>query len=101
MILAANRTLKVIGRIKTLKDSIITIKLIRTIGVPVGTRCLKFFSKLFIYPINKIENQKGRPKDKEYNKWEDQVKVYLNNPCKFLKRINIIKAKNKFKEPFW
>jgi hypothetical protein len=66
--LAANRTLKVIGRIITLKVSIKTINLIKTIGVPFGTKCLKFFFKLFIKPINKIENQNGKPKVKENSK---------------------------------
>ena len=75
VILAANRTLKVIGRIIILKVSIRTINLIKIIGVPLGTRCLRFFFKLLVTPIIKIENQKGKAKDKENNKWEDQVKV--------------------------
>ena len=73
--LAANRTLKVIGRIKILRVSIKTINLINTTGVPLGTKCLRFFCKLFFRPIKRIENQKGKPKDKENNKWEDQVNV--------------------------
>jgi hypothetical protein len=61
VILAANRTLNVIGRIKILKVSIKTINLIKTTGVPVGTRCLKFFCILLINPIKRIENQNGNP----------------------------------------
>ena len=40
-ILAANRTDKVIGRIKTLTTSINTINEINPIGVPIGTRWTK------------------------------------------------------------
>lgn len=45
-ILAANRTDNVIGRITFLISSIMTIKGIRTYGVPIGTKCAK---NLFIF----------------------------------------------------
>jgi len=55
-ILAASRTDSVIGRIKFLTSSIITIKGIRTSGVPDGTRCAKnLFMALKINP-NSIKN---------------------------------------------
>jgi hypothetical protein len=50
-ILAARRTDSVIGRIKFLTSSITTIKGIRTLGVPDGTKCAKnLFIALKINP---------------------------------------------------
>lgn len=46
--LAINRTARVIGRIKFLTVSMITIKDIRAIGVPIGVKCAK---KLFTLDI--------------------------------------------------
>lgn len=48
VMLAANRTPKVIGRIIFLISSIKTINLIRNTGVPVGTKCLKNLPKLVL-----------------------------------------------------
>jgi len=48
IMLAANRTDKVIGRIKFLVISIITINGIRAVGVPLGTRCAKALMVLFV-----------------------------------------------------
>ena len=44
IILADKRTPKVIGRIKILTDSIITIKNIKPLGHPKGTKCLIILS---------------------------------------------------------
>jgi hypothetical protein len=88
VILAARRTLKVIGRINILKDSTKTINLINNNGVPVGTKWVMFFFKFLITPCNKIENHKDNLKDKDNNNWEVQTNVYLINPCKLLYKIN-------------
>ena len=62
--LAANRTERVIGRIKFLIVSIRTIKGIKTLGVPRGTRCLrkKFKSliKIVITAVIQSTNAKLR-----------------------------------------
>ena len=66
-ILAAKRTERVIGRIKFLTNSIITIKGIRTLGVPEGTRWARnLFMDLRAKPMSiKNHTLKARPRVKE------------------------------------
>jgi len=59
IILAANRTDKVIGRIIFLIVSIITINLESIIGVPIGTKCENIWLYKLIHPYNKNIIQKG------------------------------------------
>ena len=59
IILAVNRTDKVIGRIKFLIVSIITINGIKSVGVLWGIRWMNIFELLFIHPYNINPNHIG------------------------------------------
>lgn len=86
---AAKRTERVIGRIKLLMISMITIKGINGEGVPVGTRWAKK-SVILLIRLNIINpNHKGRAKDKVIAKWLVAVKVKEAKPKALLKRINV------------
>jgi len=62
--LAVNRTHSVIGRIVTLVSSMITMKAIRAVGVPCGTRWVSMWFVFFVHPkriiVNHIERDRGR-----------------------------------------
>lgn len=75
IILAARRTERVIGRIKFLTVSIITIKNLNIIGDPNGTRWAIIILNLLIKE-NKIKViQKGKAKNIVNTKWLDEVKT--------------------------
>lgn len=56
--LAVRRTHNVMGRIRLLTSSIITMNIIRIVGVPCGTRCDNMWLVFFIQPniIKDIQN---------------------------------------------
>lgn len=60
IILADNRTDKVIGRIKFLIDSIITIKKVKIIGDPRGTKWVIILLNDVIHPFSIKVNQRGK-----------------------------------------
>lgn len=62
IILADSRTARVPGRIIFLIVSIITIKGIKTEGVPWGTKCANMCFVLLIQPYNMNLNHRGRAK---------------------------------------
>jgi len=73
-ILADRRTERVIGRIKFLIISIVTIKFIRAIGVSIGVRCIIMCLKFFTHPYTMIEVQNRSEIGKEIDTWAVGVK---------------------------
>ena len=67
-IFAANRTAKVIGRIKELTSSTKTIKGKRALGVFKGTRCAKVWLGVLAHALNVYPTHKGTAIDAENNK---------------------------------
>jgi len=88
-ILADNRTERVIGRIKFLISSIITIKFIRAVGVPVGTMWIIIFFELFTHPNNIIESHIIIAVVNEIEIWAVGVKIKGNKAIKFIKIIDV------------
>lgn len=89
IILAANRTESVIGRMMFLINSMITMNGIRTGGVPVGIKCAKNSVRLLIR-LNKINpNHKGRAKDSVIVRCLVAVKVKDSRPKVLLNKITI------------
>lgn len=72
---ADKRTESVIGRIRFLTSSIITIKFISWTGVPVGTICAIIVLKLFFHPNLINLNQNRIAIVKEMDRWAVGVKV--------------------------
>lgn len=87
IIFAANRTAKVPGRIKFLIVSIQTIKGIKMLGVPCGTKWANIWLVWLIHPYSINLIHKGNAKDKVKVIWLVLVKIYGNNPMKLLKTI--------------
>ena len=87
IILAANRTARVPGRIIFLIVSIQTINGIRTAGVPWGTRCANICWVWLIQPYNINLIQRGRARASVRVKWLVLVKIYGNRPKKLLNKI--------------
>lgn len=87
IILADNRTANVPGRMIFLMVSIITIKGIKTDGVPWGTKCVNICFVLLNQPYNIKLNQRGRAKVKVKVIWLVLVKIYGNSPKKLLNKI--------------
>ena len=79
-IFAASRTDKVIGRIRFLVSSIITINGIKIYGVPEGTKCLKKEFKSFKIIHVKYEIQENKANESLNLKCLEAVKVYGDNP---------------------
>lgn len=83
--LAVRRKVKAKGRIKFLKSSTKTIKLIRPTGVPLGTKwARKYFKEtthLKIITPNQKENEQG----KVISIWEVTEKIKGNKAKKFKK----------------
>lgn len=75
IILAANRTDKVMGRIKFLTVSMKTIKKDNIIGVPKGTKCVNIWLVILIQPYIKNKNQKGSAKVKVVERCLVAVKI--------------------------
>jgi len=71
---AISRTDRVIGRIKFLVSSIITIKFIRGIGVLCGTMCLRMMAGFLNNPIILILSHIDNDRGKITEIWEDSVK---------------------------
>lgn len=92
IILAANRTERVNGRITFLTISIITIKGIKTEGVPRGTKwaIVELGSIEFLRSMCPIQSGMARVQVKV--KWEEEVKMKGNSPLKLLKEIKIKRA---------
>lgn len=83
--LADKRTDKVIGRIKFLMVSIITIKNVNIIGDPRGTKWVIILLKDVIQPFNIRVIQSGKAMIIDKIIWLDGVKTYGINP----KQLNI------------
>lgn len=75
IILAVNRTVKVIGRIIFLIVSIHTINGIKIKGVPWGTKCLNMWLVFFVHPNNNSLNHSGKANVKFKVKWLVLVKM--------------------------
>lgn len=75
IIFAESRTAKVPGRITFLIVSIITIKGIRTAGVPWGTKCANICFVLLIHPNIIKLSHKGRASVKVKVMWLVLVKI--------------------------
>lgn len=75
IILAERRTANVPGRITFLIVSIITIKGIKTEGVPCGTKWANICFVLLIHPKNINLNHKGKAKDNVIVIWLVLVKI--------------------------
>lgn len=87
IILADKRTARVPGRIIFLIVSIITIKGIRTEGVPWGTKCANICLVLLIQPNNMNLIHSGRARASVIVICLVLVKMYGNNPRKLLNKI--------------
>lgn len=94
IILAESRTAKVPGRITFLIVSIITIKGIRTVGVPWGTKWANMCFVLLIQPNIIKLSHKGRASLNVKVIWLVLVKIYGKSPRKLLKRIKVNKEIN-------
>lgn len=90
--LADKRTDNVIGRIIFLIISIITIKFISWLGVPIGVRWIIIFLKDFNHPHNIIDNHKIKEIEKLIEIWAVGVKLKGNNAIK----LTTITIMNKF-----
>lgn len=73
-IFAESRTDRVIGRIEFLIISIITIKFISWVGVPVGTICAIIVEKFLAHPNNMKANHILKARVNEKDKWAVGVK---------------------------
>lgn len=88
--LAVKRTHKVIGRIIVLVNSIRTMKFIKNLGVPWGTKWIKKLLVFMKIPNNKVLIQKHRAKKRVTVNCEVLAKFWGNRAKKFK-----IKMKNK------
>jgi len=68
---AVSRTHKVIGRIMFLTSSIITMNIIRTLGVPWGTKWESILLVLLVHPNNIKASQNVRDIGKFKDTWEE------------------------------
>lgn len=84
IILAANRTAKVPGRIILLIVSISTINGIRMGGVPWGTKWANIWIVWLIHPYNMNLNHNGSARLRVIVKWLVLVKIYGESPKKLL-----------------
>lgn len=73
IILAVKRTDKVIGRMTFLTVSIITIKKLKTIGEPIGTKWAITILNLFTNENRIKVIQNGKAKNIVNTKWEEEV----------------------------
>lgn len=87
--LAAKRTAKVPGRIIFLIVSISTIKGIKSVGVPWGTKWANIWCLLFTHLKIIYEIHKGNDKDRVITKWLDLVNTYGIKPKKLLYTIMV------------
>lgn len=91
--LAVSRTHNVIGRINLLVISMITINLIKTTGVPWGTKWdnmwLRFFNQPNRLTVSHLTNAKGRVK----TKWEVKENTCGKRAVKFIKKIKMNKIR--------
>lgn len=94
IILADSRTAKVPGRITFLIVSIITIKGIKTDGVPWGTKWANMCFVLLIHPKSINLSHRGNAKLKVIVIWLVLVKIYGNKPKKLLNKIKVNKEIN-------
>lgn len=91
VILAANRTERVRGRIKFLTTSIKTMKGISTTGVPKGTKWASIELVVLNIPIIIWPTHKGKANLIVNTRCLEEVKIYGNKPMKLFKKIvNII-----------
>jgi len=91
--LAANRTDRVIGRIKLLTNSIKTMRGISPLGVPEGTRWDKNLLRAFTKYVNSINNHTLRAILKVKEILLVGVNVYGVSPKKFTLEVNKIVTK--------
>jgi len=91
---AVNRTHKVIGRIKLLTSSIITINIIKALGVPWGTKWDSMWFVFLVQPNNINDNQNVKDKGKVTVIWEVGEKICGYKARKFIviiiKKVSII-----------
>lgn len=85
---AIRRTDRVMGRIRFLTLSIITMKGIRGPGVPEGTICANMWAVLLIQPKIMNAPHKGKAKARVRAMCLGEVKIYGNSPIKLFIRIN-------------
>jgi len=98
-ILAANRMANVKGRMQELISSIITIKGINKVGVPLGTKWAKNFLMFWAALKEIYPNQKLSPNGRVKAICLVLVKTYGESPIKLFKRIYIkIVTKVRFTE---
>jgi len=74
-ILADNRTDSVIGRIRLLIISIMTMKFMRGVGVPIGVICTSIFFGELIHPFSMDDIHRVREIVKVINMWAVGVKL--------------------------
>lgn len=101
IILAANRTANVPGRIRFLMVSIITMNGMSKVGVPWGTKWANIFWVCLIHPKIIRVIQIGRERERVIVKWLVLVKIYGKSPKELL---NTIKEKSEIKNkvaPRW
>lgn len=101
IILAVSRTQRVIGRIKLLVNSINTIKLIRAIGVPCGTKWESMWFVFFNQPIKLIDNQAIKARGRVITTCEVKEKTWGKRAITFIKRIDKNKERIKPTSPFF
>lgn len=81
--LAVKRTQSVIGRIILLTISIMTINIIRRVGVPWGKRCASICLVFLIHPNIIKDSQKVRDKGRVITNWEVGENVWGYSAKKF------------------
>jgi len=93
IILAERRIERVIGRIKLLIVSIITIKGLKAKGVLRGTRWVNICAVFLVQPLIINLSQNGIAKERETDKWLVGVKIKGKSLKKLRKEIIVKKVK--------
>ena len=100
LILAANRTERVIGRTRVLTVSIRIRKGFSQAGAPPGRRAARVERGLNITDEIISLNHKGRPKAKVKTKWDEVLNTYGATPIKLIVMIKINKGTKIEVRPF-
>jgi len=84
---AVRRTHNVIGRIRFLIISIITIKDTKAVGVPCGTRCVNMWFVFLVQPNIRIVAHIANDMGSVIVMWDVKEKMFGNKAIKFIIRI--------------
>lgn len=87
--MAVNRIDRVIGRIISLINSIITINGIKIVGVFEGVRWVNIWLEKLIQPNNIILIHRINDKDIQNLIWLEDVKIYGKRPMKLFHKIRV------------